>query len=262
MPDIDLQWCTINVLYWLGEAVNNLMAHKPKCPSLSSGEVWFGMWGVGWVLSKSNHILLLQDIIPSTPTGPLDIFVDIFIFEVSKINDIELTMTFELYFDLIWKESRFVINETSDKWGPVGQGYVSVLSEFFHFRTGASWAQQTSSSHSGCQTFRSTSANSLRNDPSWPTLQVRLFTANHIIRWLEARQAQPRGFWLLAWNIQHKQLLSMIDLQAGGSHNVPHSLLHVALLWLVGVKQASQSDNSLFTRFIHKNRRHSGLNLI
>ena len=56
--------------------------------------------------------------IPTTD-GPLEIFVDIFIFEVSKINDIELTMTFELYFDLMWEEQRFVINETSDKWGQV-----------------------------------------------------------------------------------------------------------------------------------------------
>ena len=56
--------------------------------------------------------------IPTTD-GPLEIFVDIFIFEVSKINDIELTMTFELYFDLMWEEKRFVINETSDKWGQV-----------------------------------------------------------------------------------------------------------------------------------------------
>ena len=51
--------------------------------------------------------------------GSLEIFVDIFIFEVSKINDTELTMTFELYFDLMWEEKRFVINETSDKWGKV-----------------------------------------------------------------------------------------------------------------------------------------------
>ena len=56
--------------------------------------------------------------IPTTD-GLLEIFVDIFIFEVSKINDIELTMTFELYFDLMWEEKRFVINETSDKWGQV-----------------------------------------------------------------------------------------------------------------------------------------------
>ena len=38
---------------------------------------------------------------------------------MSKINDIALTMTFELYFDLMWEESRFVINTTSDKWGQV-----------------------------------------------------------------------------------------------------------------------------------------------
>ena len=58
--------------------------------------------------------------IPTTDE-PLEIFVDIFIFEVSKINDIELTMTFELYFDLMWEEKRFVINETSEKWGQVGE---------------------------------------------------------------------------------------------------------------------------------------------
>ena len=39
--------------------------------------------------------------------------------QVSKINDIELTMTFELYFDLSWTESRFLINESSTKWGEV-----------------------------------------------------------------------------------------------------------------------------------------------
>ena len=61
---------------------------------------------------------MFQDMIPTTD-GPLEIFVDIFIFEVSKINDIELTMTFELYFDLMWEEQRFVINETSEKWGQV-----------------------------------------------------------------------------------------------------------------------------------------------
>ena len=66
--------------------------------------------------------VLFQDMIPSTD-GPLEIFVDIFIFEVSKINDIELTMTFELYFDLMWEENRFVINKTSDKWGQVSFYY-------------------------------------------------------------------------------------------------------------------------------------------
>ena len=29
-------------------------------------------------------------------------------------------MTFELYFDLTWNESRLVINETSPDWGPDG----------------------------------------------------------------------------------------------------------------------------------------------
>ena len=29
-------------------------------------------------------------------------------------------MTFELYFDLTWNESRLVINETSPEWGPEG----------------------------------------------------------------------------------------------------------------------------------------------
>jgi len=60
-----------------------------------------------------------KDLIPPTE-GPLEVFVDIFIFEVSKINDIELTMTFELYFDLSWTESRFLINESSTKWGEDG----------------------------------------------------------------------------------------------------------------------------------------------
>ena len=63
----------------------------------------------------TNVFHLFQDLIPPTE-GPLEIFVDIFIFEVSKINDIELTMTFELYFDLSWTESRFQINESSPKW--------------------------------------------------------------------------------------------------------------------------------------------------
>ena len=37
-------------------------------------------------------------------------------FQVSRINDIALSMTFELYFDLTWKESRLLINETSPEW--------------------------------------------------------------------------------------------------------------------------------------------------
>ena len=41
-------------------------------------------------------------------------------FQVSKIDDISLTMTFELYMDLMWEESRIIINETSPYWGGDG----------------------------------------------------------------------------------------------------------------------------------------------
>jgi hypothetical protein len=60
-----------------------------------------------------------KDIVPATE-GPLHINVDIWVFEVSRIDDIQLSMTFELYFDLTWNESRLVINETSPDWGPDG----------------------------------------------------------------------------------------------------------------------------------------------
>ena len=50
------------------------------------------------------------------PNEPVTVDINIFIFEVSKIDDISLTMTFELYFDLMWRETRFVINTTSDQW--------------------------------------------------------------------------------------------------------------------------------------------------
>ncbi len=46
--------------------------------------------------------------------------VDIWVFEVSRIDDISLTMTFELYFDLTWQETRLVINDSSELWGPDG----------------------------------------------------------------------------------------------------------------------------------------------
>ena len=61
-----------------------------------------------------------KDKIPPTE-GPLDIVVDIWVFEVSRIDDLSLSMTFELYFDLKWRESRLVINESSPDWGPDGQ---------------------------------------------------------------------------------------------------------------------------------------------
>eukprot|EP00094_Tigriopus_californicus_P002620 TCALIF_02532-PA protein Name:"Similar to GABRG2 Gamma-aminobutyric acid receptor subunit gamma-2 (Gallus gallus)" AED:0.06 eAED:0.06 QI:0/0.66/0.25/0.75/1/0.75/4/0/253 len=60
-----------------------------------------------------------KDIVPPTD-GPLYINVDIWVFEVSKIDDISLSMTFELYFDLTWKETRLNINESSEEWSDKG----------------------------------------------------------------------------------------------------------------------------------------------
>ena len=73
--------------------------------------------------SKSPYCLpddYNKDIVPPTGGEPLHINVDIWVFEVSKIDDIALAMTFELYFDLTWKETRLIINETSEEWGPAG----------------------------------------------------------------------------------------------------------------------------------------------
>ena len=50
----------------------------------------------------------------------MDVHVDSYIFEVSKVDDKEISMTFELYFVLLWQETRLVINETSLDWGPGG----------------------------------------------------------------------------------------------------------------------------------------------
>ena len=52
-----------------------------------------------------------QDLIPPQSGQPLHIDVDIMVFEVSKIDDITLSLTFELYFDLKWKETRLIIND-------------------------------------------------------------------------------------------------------------------------------------------------------
>ena len=60
-----------------------------------------------------------KDLVPPS-NEPLRINVDIWVFEVSKIDDIALAMTFELYFDLTWKETRLKINNTSPEWGPDG----------------------------------------------------------------------------------------------------------------------------------------------
>lgn len=61
-----------------------------------------------------------KDLIPPMHGDPLPITVDIWVFEVSKIDDIALTMTFELYFDLIWVETRLIVNETSSEWDEKG----------------------------------------------------------------------------------------------------------------------------------------------
>jgi len=60
-----------------------------------------------------------KDLIPPVNES-LHIHVETYIFEVSKIDDQALTMTFELYMDLMWEESRIIINETSPGWGPSG----------------------------------------------------------------------------------------------------------------------------------------------
>ena len=52
-----------------------------------------------------------QDLVPPTAGNPLHIHVDIMVFEVSKIDDIALSLTFELYFDLRWRETRLIIND-------------------------------------------------------------------------------------------------------------------------------------------------------
>lgn len=61
-----------------------------------------------------------KDIVPPTDDKPVHINVDMWIFEVSKIDDHELTMTFELYLDLTWKEERLLINNSASSWGPEG----------------------------------------------------------------------------------------------------------------------------------------------
>ena len=39
----------------------------------------------------------------------LHVHVETYIFEVSRIDDMALTMTFELYMDFMWEETRFKI---------------------------------------------------------------------------------------------------------------------------------------------------------
>jgi len=60
-----------------------------------------------------------KDLIPPQ-NDSLHVHVETFIFEISKIDDLALTMTFELYLDLTWQESRIIINDTHPAWGPSG----------------------------------------------------------------------------------------------------------------------------------------------
>jgi len=46
--------------------------------------------------------------------------VETYIFEVSRIDDMALTMTFELYMDFMWEETRILINNNSAGWGHAG----------------------------------------------------------------------------------------------------------------------------------------------
>ena len=62
-----------------------------------------------------------RDKIPNNDNQALNITVDIWVFEVSKIDDLALSITFELYFDLKWMDNRLVINHSSPEWGPNGQ---------------------------------------------------------------------------------------------------------------------------------------------
>lgn len=57
-----------------------------------------------------------KDLIPPQNES-LQVNVETFIFEISKIDDISLTMTFELYLDLTWRETRIIINDTHPAWG-------------------------------------------------------------------------------------------------------------------------------------------------
>jgi len=60
-----------------------------------------------------------KDLIPPQ-NDSLHVHVETFIFEISKIDDLALTMTFELYLDLTWQESRLIINDTHPAWEPSG----------------------------------------------------------------------------------------------------------------------------------------------
>ena len=51
--------------------------------------------------------MTLQDLIPPmSENRSLHVHVETYIFEVSRIDDKALTMTFELYMDFMWEETR------------------------------------------------------------------------------------------------------------------------------------------------------------
>ena len=53
------------------------------------------------------NIYTFQDLIPPMISNlSLHVHVETYIFEVSRIDDKALTMTFELYMDFLWEETR------------------------------------------------------------------------------------------------------------------------------------------------------------
>ena len=53
----------------------------------------------------------------------LHVHVETYIFEVSRIDDMALTMTFELYMDFMWEETRFRRKILDEKIEIFVQGY-------------------------------------------------------------------------------------------------------------------------------------------
>ena len=81
-----------------------------------------------------NLIHYSQDLIPPLPNNQsLHVHVETYIFEVSRIDDKALTMTFELYMDFMWEETRIIINNKSSGWGHAGHFMASTnfLSEMW-----------------------------------------------------------------------------------------------------------------------------------
>lgn len=58
-------------------------------------------------MKTSVYDMTLQDLIPPmSENRSLHVHVETYIFEVSRIDDKALTMTFELYMDFMWEETR------------------------------------------------------------------------------------------------------------------------------------------------------------